>query len=47
MYGWVGDQKKDLELVLYCDADLAGDRNDAKSTSGVFMCVVGPRGKTC
>ena len=42
MYGWVGDQKKDLELVLYCDADLAGDRNDAKSTSGVFMCIVGP-----
>ena len=29
MSGWVGDQKKDLELVLYCDADLAGDRNDA------------------
>ena len=42
MYGWIGDKKKDLELVLYCDADLAGDRNDAKSTSGVFMCLVGP-----
>ena len=42
MYGWVGDYKKDLELVLYCDADLASDRNDAKSTSGVFMCIVGP-----
>ena len=26
MYGWVGEHKKDLELVLYCDADVAGDR---------------------
>ena len=42
MYGWVGDKREDLELVLYCDADLAGDRNDAKSTSGIFMCLVGP-----
>ena len=42
MYGWVGDTKDKLELVLYCDADLAGDRTDAKSTSGIFMCVVGP-----
>ena len=42
MYGWVGDKREDLELVLYCDADLAGDRNDAKSTSGIFMCLLGP-----
>jgi hypothetical protein len=42
MYGWVGDTKDKLELVLYCDADLAGDRNDSKSTSGIFMCLVGP-----
>ncbi|CAE7710334.1 unnamed protein product [Symbiodinium sp. CCMP2592] len=32
-----------LELVLYCDADLAGDRTDSKSTSGVFMCLLGLR----
>jgi hypothetical protein len=42
MYGWIGDTRDKLELVLYCDADLAGDRNDSKSTSGVFMCLVGP-----
>jgi hypothetical protein len=42
MYGWIGDKRDKLELVLYCDADLAGDRNDSKSTSGVFMCLVGP-----
>ena len=42
MYGWIGDARDNLEIVLYCDADLAGDRNDAKSTSGIFMCLVGP-----
>jgi hypothetical protein len=42
MHAWVGDRKEDLEVVLYCDADLAGDRTDAKSTTGVFMCIVGP-----
>ena len=42
MYGWMGDHKDKLELVLYCDADLAGDRTDAKSTSGVFVCLYGP-----
>ena len=40
-HAWVGDPKEDLEVVLYC-ADLAGDRTDAKSTTGVFMCIVGP-----
>ena len=42
MYSWVGDSADKLELVMYCDADLAGDRNDSKSTSGVFLCIVGP-----
>jgi hypothetical protein len=42
MYGWVADPASLLELVLYCDADLAGDRTDAKSTSGVFLCLIGP-----
>ena len=42
MYGWIGDKRDKLELVLYCDADLNGDRNDAKSTSGIFLCLVGP-----
>ncbi|CAE7541323.1 JNK [Symbiodinium sp. CCMP2592] len=43
LYGWIGDAPEMLELVLYCDADLAGDRTDSKSTSGVFMCLLGPR----
>ena len=46
LYGWIrwiGDHPDLLELVLYCDADLAGDRTDSKSTSGVFMCFLGPR----
>ena len=43
MYAWVGDPISELELVLFCDADLAGDRTDAKSTSGVFLCIAGPR----
>lgn len=41
MYGWVGDKREDLELVLYCNADLTGDRNDAKCMSGAFMCLLG------
>ena len=43
LYGYIGDSPMSLELVLYCDADLAGDRTDSKSTSGVFMCLQGPR----
>ena len=30
-------------MVLYCDADLASDRNDHKSMSGVFLCLMGPQ----
>ena len=43
LYGWVGDSPEFIELVAYCDADLAGDRTDSKSTSGVLVCLVGPR----
>ena len=43
LYGWVGDSPEFIEMVAYCDADLAGDRTDAKSTSGVFICLIGPR----
>ena len=32
----------DLELHLFCDADLAGDVNDSKSTSGGLLVLVGP-----
>ena len=37
----MGDSPEFIELVAYCDADLAGDRT--KSTSGVLICLVGPR----
>ena len=43
LYGWVCDKPSDIEIVAYCDADLAGDRTDSKSTSGVLICLVGPR----
>ena len=43
MYAWIGDPIEKLGLVLFCDADLAGDRTDSKSTSGVFLCILGPR----
>ena len=42
MYSWIGDTPEDVEIVLYCDADLSGDRTDGKSTSGVFLCLMGP-----
>ena len=42
LYGWVGDRIGDIRLVLYCDADLASDKNDHRSTSGVYLCLQGP-----
>ena len=39
--GFIGDEFKDLQLCLYTDADFAGDRNDLKSTSGVFLALTG------
>ena len=39
LYGWVGDPPHMLDLVLYCDAELAA----SKSTSGMFMCLLGTR----
>jgi hypothetical protein len=41
MYGWIGDSAKDLEVALYCDADFAGDKADAKSQSGMFLTIAG------
>ncbi len=42
LFGWVGDSMDRVKLVLYCDADLASDRNDNKSTSGVYLALQGP-----
>ena len=41
MYGWIADDASDLEVVMYCDADFAGDRGDAKSQTGMFLTIAG------
>ncbi|CAE7624163.1 Clec16a [Symbiodinium sp. CCMP2592] len=33
LYGWIGDAPEMLELVLYCDADLAGDMGYSSSSA--------------
>ena len=42
LVGTVGDPADSLRLRLYVDADFAGDRLDAKSTSGGYLVLVGP-----
>jgi hypothetical protein len=39
MVSWVGNDISEWELVVYSDADLAGDLETSRSTSGVFLCV--------
>ena len=38
----VGDPYEDLKLAVYSDASFAGDTGDSKSTTGGFLCLVGP-----
>ena len=40
--GYIGDRPEDLIVTLYSDADFAGCRESAKSTSGVFIALTGP-----
>ena len=42
MVSWVGDRREDLGPHLYADADFAGCPETLRSTSGVFMSVLGP-----
>jgi hypothetical protein len=42
MVGWIADPIQDLTLALYSDADFAGDPDSMKSTSGVFLALIGP-----
>ena len=43
MYSWVGDDTGDVSVVLYCDADFAGEKFPGmKSTNGTFLCIEGP-----
>ena len=42
MIGWVGDKFSDCFLRLYSDADFAGCKKSAKSTTGAFLRLSGP-----
>ena len=42
--GEILDHKEDLFLQLFVDADFAGDAEDCKSTSGMYLVLAGPRG---
>ena len=39
---FVCDHAEDIELWLFVDADLAGDREDSKSSTGGYVVLVGP-----
>ena len=41
--GYIGDDPKSLNLQLFVDADFASDLETRKSTSGLFLALVGPR----
>ena len=40
--GQIRDKPEQLELKLFVDADFAGDRDDAKSSSGGLLILSGP-----
>jgi hypothetical protein len=41
LYAWVGDPLAKVTLDMWTDADLAGDPDESKSTSGIFLGVTG------
>ena len=41
MIGWVGNDMKDLSIMLYADADFAGCAQSLRSTSGSHMHIQG------
>ena len=43
MTSYAGDEAKYCKLMLFVDASFAGDLKGSKSTTGAFLCVVGPR----
>ena len=43
LVNWIGDHLEDCKLVLYVDASFAAELEDAKSTSGAYLVLVGPR----
>ena len=40
---FVGDAPHECWLAVFSDASFAGDLRDSKSTSGCYLCLVGPR----
>ena len=42
MTGWCGDGSKDIRISFFCDADFSGRQKTARSTSGLFLALVGP-----
>ena len=43
MIGWVGDEICDIHPHLFSDSDFAGSEGTQRSTSGVHLCLRGPR----
>ena len=41
-YSVVGDDLSNCQLVLFCDADFAGDRGDSRSTTETSLAIIGP-----
>ena len=39
---FVGDRPEDCWIAMFVDASFAGDLQDSKSTSGMYLCLVGP-----
>ena len=43
LWGWCGDKDtNNIVLSLFCDSDFAGCTQTARSTTGVFLALVGP-----
>ena len=40
--GFLGDPPELCSVVAYCDASFADDLQSSKSTSGLFLAIVGP-----
>ena len=43
LVGKVNDKPADLKMLLFADADFAGDSKDTKSTSGGYLVLAGPK----
>ena len=39
---FVGDKPQECWIAMFVDASFAGDLQDSKSTSGMYLCLVGP-----